>query len=659
MAGKRKTIDISIGNIHTDHPQQIIAGLYHGASSLKNYDIHFFLGSESGALYRGLAHMGTDFDYQYLNLYKYSCYDDVDGFIIAIGSIFTLQRNIADRKEYVASYGSRPCVVLEDTIAPENGCYIISDNYHGMYTNVNHLIEEHGCRNILFLSGPEGNKDSLERQAAYIDCMKDHDLPVTDSMIAVGDYSEYVDAQVRQLFDSNVHIDAIVSANDEMTVAIYRECDRRHLEIGRDIAVVGFDNMQVARIARPPLTTVRQRSYYLGERAIRTVVELIGGINHGPQRIPTDFIRRSSCGCDEHLISLDQTDDDSLSNAAESTRQMLHRSMLGPFLLRELIQLADNEEKFFSRIANVLKELGAKSSELYLLPEPVAVSAAQADWQPPEEIHLAFRQRGENIHTFYDGDQPVIQKGEGLFRQDDDADETTHVYFTFLLFDGETQYGILSAETIPEEVSFFYILSLQIGTALHFMEITKQQNAYRKMLTEQNAILNYNAYNDALTGIRNRRGVTEELDRFCAENAGKKAVLLIADLDHLKQINDNYGHSEGDFAIQTGAKFLLEACGENAVLGRIGGDEYLAYLPADHFAGIESEELKLRISEIARAFNDDSEKPYYVELSVGATSFTCSSGTNLADLTKAADQNLYLAKKNRREFVGRTDRQEG
>jgi len=646
--GDRKTVCVLIGDIHTDHPKKIISGLYDSYRGSRDTNVHFYLGAENAVFFKESAQLGGDFDYQYLCLYDYAFFEKYDEVLVAIGAISTFHK--VDKKKFLHRFDDVPCIVLEDTIEPANGAYIISDNYKGMYENVKHLIEFHRYRNIVFLAGPRENQDSKERLAAFRDCMAHHGLTVTDDMIAYGDYSEYVDSAVRQLFRRNEDIQAIVSANDEMTVAIYRECERRGLKVGTDIAVTGFDDMEMARIVQPPLTTVKQQSYLMGTQAFDMARAALDGEKISPARVPVEIICRHSCGCKKELK--EKGTEETLYSATDFSRQIYHQALNGPFMIRELIRVAEDDNLFYYKIGQAMSEFGAKNSYLYTLPE-IFVYDKDHPWKQPEELVLSVRQRGRDIYSYDAPVAPRIHLGEGLCNMD--SDKGGHIFFNFLLFDGAKQYGILSVEIEPKLLTFFYMLSLQIGTALHFLEMTHIQKGYFIKLQEQNAALNYTAMNDALTGIYNRRGIMEKVEEMGVLDKGKRAFLLIADLDHLKQINDIFGHGEGDFAIREAAAILKRALGRESTIGRIGGDEFLAVLPQAGNGKAHGDELKTRIKEECAAFNETSGKPYFVEISVGITSFVCRENLNIAKLTRAADDRLYEDKSVRRQSVVREE----
>ena len=86
---------------------------------------------------------------------------------------------------------------------------------------------------------------------------------------------------------------------------------------------------------------------------------------------------------------------------------------------------------------------------------------------------------------------------------------------------------------------------------------------------------------DVLTGLNNRRGMEETVhpmwDQLCRRRAN--VALISFDLDYLKTINDTFGHQAGDFAIRLVASAIRESMPEKAVTARMGGDEFLAFVP--------------------------------------------------------------------------------
>ena len=161
---------------------------------------------------------------------------------------------------------------------------------------------------------------------------------------------------------------------------------------------------------------------------------------------------------------------------------------------------------------------------------------------------------------------------------------------------------------------------------------------------------NAQAKRDLMTGAGSRNAYLEKMDHLNRQIADGKASFAIGifDLNNLKQINDTFGHVEGDFAIKETARIIGEVMAEeDAVIGRTGGDEFVAI-----FAIKPPNDIRSYIRELHKkceAFNAKSDKPYYVEVSIGATSFICTPDADISSLLRKADDCLYEAKQNRRE----------
>jgi diguanylate cyclase (GGDEF)-like protein len=154
---------------------------------------------------------------------------------------------------------------------------------------------------------------------------------------------------------------------------------------------------------------------------------------------------------------------------------------------------------------------------------------------------------------------------------------------------------------------------------------------------------------DELTGLNNRRGfvlVCQHLWQLANRN-GKRLALLFLDLDGLKQINDGYGHAQGDRALVDMADVLRHTFRKADVLGRLGGDEFVVLLAE---AGSEGAVRALeRLRANVDAFNQEAARPYRLSVSVGLSWYDPAVPAPVDALIEQADRAMYvekLAKKN-------------
>lgn len=151
---------------------------------------------------------------------------------------------------------------------------------------------------------------------------------------------------------------------------------------------------------------------------------------------------------------------------------------------------------------------------------------------------------------------------------------------------------------------------------------------------------------DELTALPNRRAfiTLSEQKLKLATRMERDVLMIFIDVDHLKHINDTWGHLAGDRALIDTARVLKESCREADIIARLGGDEFVALMTvdSDQTAELVCERIKSRVE----LHNLEMPRTHPLSLSVGATR-TKSEGTMLADLLAQADTALYEQKRGR------------
>jgi two-component system cell cycle response regulator len=164
--------------------------------------------------------------------------------------------------------------------------------------------------------------------------------------------------------------------------------------------------------------------------------------------------------------------------------------------------------------------------------------------------------------------------------------------------------------------------------------------------------LRYQATHDSLTGLLNRGAILEFL-RNEVEKTSRRNIdlsLIVADVDHFKQINDTYGHIVGDAVLCEAGRRMKNAVRSDDSVGRYGGEEFLIVLPgcsADQAMGL-SERLKSDISGQAVELPGMS---ITFTISFGLASAKCRQGEDAGRLVQAADRALYQAKNRGRNCI--------
>lgn len=153
---------------------------------------------------------------------------------------------------------------------------------------------------------------------------------------------------------------------------------------------------------------------------------------------------------------------------------------------------------------------------------------------------------------------------------------------------------------------------------------------------------------DELTGVYNRRGFLSLWDNQAklAERTDRDLLLIFADVDDLKYINDTYGHYRGDLALSEAAHIMRETFRETDILARWGGDEFVAALVCKKDMKLDL--LIQRFKETLNEHNSYREKQFILSLSIGMTRYDPHMPCHLEELMEKADHQMYENKKTKK-----------
>lgn len=516
---------------------------------------------------------------------------------------------------------------------------IIIDNRTALESMIGHFIEKHNMTKLAFLSGPKNHPDAIQRLECFINTMNKYQLPVRQDWIVNGTFwmdkaPEIIDHYLSG--DKSEWPQAIICANDYMAISLCDECLERGIRVPEDVAISGFDNLPECMSCYPPLTTVEASAEDISDECMRVIMTEKDNSNTRTHYIDTRDVYRSSCGCHDVNIK-------SVLGCVRATRndnETLFRAARGNTYMSMQLQNLERYEdlgKFLYSDYNNFKEvyicLCLRNTKRGLIVSPKSKGY-------PKKMYCVYGLRNDQI-------LPIVNfNTEELVPQIEASDEPVQYYFTPLHFHNNN-FGYV-AHTYDEGRCYdraFQNWMTVIGNAIENIR-TKQR--YSELVDE----LNNQYLHESMTGLYNRRGFDnlshEMYER--AVNEGKRMMLIEIDMDNLKRVNDMYGHSEGDKAIDIIAEALKSVEEDTVICSRVGGDEF--WIIAYDYTRVMMDNYIAQLKQALEELDRKEQKPYTVEVSFGAVLTDPESGLTLEEYINIVDSRMYKNKRERKKKQG-------
>ena len=189
-----------------------------------------------------------------------------------------------------------PMVFFDRTCQGVNADNVIIDDKKAAYDATEYLINT-GCKNIVHLKGPENLTISHQRLTGYKQAMEEHSIEFKPQNVMEADNYERGEAAVKQLISEQNLPEAIFAVNDLTALGAMAALKEAGIKIPEQISIVGFTNGIISRLSDPPLTTIEQNGFLMGEKAARLLLERINSEEGVPSRteiVPTKLIVRKS-----------------------------------------------------------------------------------------------------------------------------------------------------------------------------------------------------------------------------------------------------------------------------------------------------------------------------------------------------------------------------
>lgn len=640
MVGEYKIIGVCLSKIQEEDRFHCIKALNKYACQ-QGYRMVIFNSCSDLYVWDNITKIGESAIFQLIN------YSILDAMVIFGETL----KDHALIQEIVSNCQSFQIPVLSIDLQLEN-CINFSFDYSNTFEKLcRHVIEEHHVKKVYMMAGPRDNRFSEERIAAFRTVLEENEIPFCDDYIG---YGNFWDGPTRdtliEWFDMRQFEvpEAIICANDSMAIVVSTFLQDRGYRVPEDCIVTGFDGIMQAEYHIPHLTTCTQNYDEMGRKLVETIENFRNGRPYENNYV-VDFhlIKSQSCGCEKAEST----------NANEAMQEVLER-----------LRLSKERQNFMFEVQSAVTSMSSLSELPSIIIDKFVfhtiVFAVNDDiFRAPEfgENHRGKSAFGENVNVLYQrnfwvpGEPCIIHhkllapKLDELLRRKDPI-VCCSVHFMDLILG----YCLFQPEIDYDEYEKMHSFMSAIDSSLGIFHGQMHIKSINMQLKSANSELEKLYVHDHMTGLYNRRGFYRQIRQQLDDSKGRdlSVVLISADLDGLKHINDTFGHTEGDNAITTVGHALITSAIQGEVCSRFGGDEFTVAGIISDIDDSYYDSFKQRFRSYLQRYNAISKKPYQVESSIGFCSEPLSDSIDLDQMIRIADDRMYqdkVARKKKRE----------
>ena len=517
------------------------------------------------------------------------------------------------------------------------------DNLTDFSILVEHLITEHGCRKLNYVGGSPRNQENQKRLLAYRKTLEKHGILFEPERVIERSFEiktgirAFTEFQQKDLLP-----EAFVCANDNIAVGVCLTAREAGFSIPEDFLVTGFDNEDKASYCNPRITTADFSKTEIMYHAMELLVDIWNGqTDRRCTYTQAVHIFQESCRC--------------MSECPPDRGQYIIKRILSETRQSDMQNWMIDLNRFLldcTSYTNLTSHMQMWLHEhqfgnLYLLMNPDIFHLEKVDILPeiPDDIYrcVGYPDKMTVVHPVSDTEavmQLSITDGHLLPDITRTGDQNIFVFAPLHFREREVGYVVLQNCDYLLDYQFLFKMLNSFRTAL--------ESLYNKLvLCKKNKQLSQLYIHDSLTGLYNRMAYEKlALPLFQKYMQKKKHLgILFVDADHLKYINDNFGHDMGNLAIRSIASAIHKSCPVCSVCMRYGGDEFVCVIP--DFDLPRMHQLEKTILHALEEISDVSRFPFPLETSIGSV-IADDAVFSLNDYINLADQKMYASKKARK-----------
>lgn len=527
-------------------------------------------------------------------MYKIVESDCLDGIIIITGTMSSI--NTKELFETFFDKIDKPVVSLGVAL---NGIPSFINDYHAGFDAIISHFASHNRKSLAFISEPLSSHISQEKYKAFFDAADKHGLQIPSHLVIEGTFgylSGYNCGKKLIPFIKNGSVDAVVCTDDKLAMTAIKCFKENNIRIPEDIVISGYNNLDIARLSNPVLTTVDRKLGQVLPKAIAVLFEQIfGHKNSQIYSYAPELVAGQSCGC--------------------GTKSIEDHDFMYPWTsfngLRGVISGLSNEE-MKTKLTEHLNDNNVSHCYIIQNLNPVRLTIPQ---QENPKSTLFFGYSGGRIVTY-----PKPFHLPEILPKHILADIKEPVVIKQLIMN-KVHYGFLIISTDSYMAEFIDNLAIELS----------QYFTYHYVMSEQERVKREAAFTHESLMISNKRlnelTVKENLDRLInirhlasnmlqsRKGSNGEYVLIIVEIDNFHEINSRHGFSEGELVI---------SCVSNILSNSIRDDDFLSHQCCERYVllvkNIQSNPTVTISNRFIRALNElncSLKKPYTISFSWG------------------------------------------
>ena len=560
-----------------------------------------------------------------------------DGIILDLANI--LNTSVKEEITELAKKASVPVVSLLEKIP---GMYFSGiDNQKAIRTLIDHLVTRHHCQTINYIRGPESSYEDQQRFLAYKETLRSYKIPFEPERVTGQNYEIETGIHAFHEFkNKDLLPDAFVCANDNIAVGVCLAARETGYNIPDDFLVTGFDNENKASFFNPRITTVGFSKSEILYNALKLLHEIWNKKEVSSHiYAPVTHVFQESCRCTPANPA------DRGQYVANNIMSEVHQSDMQNWMMeldRYLLDCTSFTE-LAEHLHTWLSTHGCGNLSLLINPDIFLLEKIDALPEIPDDLYLnsGYPEQMTVVYPRTGNESLELDLSKGNLLPESSDSNIQNVYFFAPVHFREREIGYLVLENCD------YLLTHQFLFETLNTFRTAIEALYGKLiLRKKNKQLSQLYIHDSFTGLYNRMAYEKlALPMFhqYIQN-GKSVGIMFIDADHLKYINDNFGHDMGNLAISSIASVIRQQTPATSVSMRYGGDEFVCIIP--DYTHTQMQKLTQDITASLEILSDNSHMAFPIEASIG---FVVADDPlfSLNDYINLADEKMYLAKKKR------------